>query len=236
VKEAPGSILLYELCGADPERLFSAYCWRVRMPLLHKGLAFRSIPWRFAERDVLAALGCDSVPVLRDGERVLQDSWAIMTDLEDRYPEPSLFGDKGGRSLAQFVRHRADSVLHPAIGRMIASDIPAHLDADSRDHFIRTREARFGRTLSEVTADRAERVGMFRQSLQPLRRLLEEQPFLHGAAPAAADFIAFGEFQWARCTSAFPLLQPGDPVHGWRERMLRLFGGAPAAGRVEDRS
>lgn len=34
------AITLYELAGADADRRFSPFSWRVRMALLHKGLSF----------------------------------------------------------------------------------------------------------------------------------------------------------------------------------------------------
>ena len=55
-----------------------------------------------------------------------------------------------------------------------------------------------------------------------------------GKAPAYADYIVFGAFQWARAISDFELLAADDPVRAWRGRMLDLFGGlarrAPAYG------
>lgn len=63
-----------------------------------------------------------------------------------------------------------------------------------------------------------------------MRAALQAQPFLAGAAPAYADFIAFGAFQWARCISPFMLLVDDDPVAHWRARMLACFDGL--AGRA----
>ena len=34
------AITLYDLAGADEHRRFSPYCWRTKMALAHKGLAF----------------------------------------------------------------------------------------------------------------------------------------------------------------------------------------------------
>jgi glutathione S-transferase len=83
--------------------------------------------------------------------------------------------------------------------------------------------------LEAVTADRAERVKGFRDSLMPLRIALRSAPFLHGRAPGYADMIVFGGFQWARCVSAFPLLTQDDAVYAWRERMLDSYGGIARA-------
>jgi len=62
-------------------------------------------------------------------------------------------------------------------------------------------------------------------ALDPLRALLADQPCLCGGAPAYADYIVFGAFQWARSVSPAKLLAADDPVHAWRERLLDLHGG-----------
>ena len=61
-------------------------------------------------------------------------------------------------------------------------------------------------------------------AMEPLRLTLKERPFLAGEAPAYADYCAFGGFMWARMTVG-GVLEPGDPVEDWRQRMLDLFGG-----------
>ncbi len=217
---------MYDLCGADPARRFSPYCWRTRLALAHKGLAVETIPWRFTDTAAIGAHGAQKVPVLLDGDRVIADSWAIAEYLEDTYPDrPSLFGGEGGRALAKFINGWADATMTAGIARLVVSDIPPLLDVRDRDYFVASREKRFGMPLAQVTADRETRVVAFRESLIPLRLVLRERPFLHGAAPAYADAIAFGGLQWARCVSAFPLLAPDDPVHAWRERMLDAYGG-----------
>ncbi|HYF09432.1 MAG TPA: glutathione S-transferase family protein [Acetobacteraceae bacterium] len=221
---------LYDLCGADPARRFSPYCWRARLALAHKGLEVETVPWRFTDRAVIAAHGAEKVPVLLDGSRAVADSWAIAEYLEDSYPDrPSLFGGEGGRALAKFINGWADAVMIAGIARLVVSDIPPLLDPADRDYFVTSREKRFGMPLAQVTADRETRVVAFRESLIPLRLVLRGRPFLHGDAPAYADAIAFGPLQWARCVSAFSLLAQDDPVHAWRDRMLSAYGGIARA-------
>jgi len=215
---------LYELAGADPARRFSPYCWRIRMALAHKGLEADVVPWRFTETDRLAFAGTDKVPVLVDDDRVVHDSTPIAEYLDEAYSNaPPLFhGDIAAR---HFTMAWTNAVLHPAIVRLIVSDIPAVLDAAARDYFIANREARFGMKLEQVTAGREERLPEFHALLAPLRHVLSGQDYLGGDEPDYADYAVFGGFQWARCTSPFRLLAPGDAVHAWRERMLDLFGG-----------
>ena len=47
--------------------------------------------------------------------------------------------------------------------------------------------------------------------------------FVAGGTPVYADYILFGEFQWARSVSDFEVLAADDPVRSWRGRMLDLF-------------
>ena len=184
------------------------------------------MPWRFTEKEAIAASGQGRVPVLVDGDKVVFDSWSIANYLEDAYPDrPSLFGGAGGRAAARFVNSWVDTAVHPVISRLIVSDVPQHLHTKDTDYFRTSREERYGKKLEAVTADRDEEVGVFRQLLQPLRTTLEAQAFLGGAAPNYVDYIVFGAFQWARCVSPFRLLADGDPVGQWRGRVLDAYDG-----------
>ncbi|WP_043364764.1 glutathione S-transferase family protein [Belnapia sp. F-4-1] len=215
---------LFELCGTDPARRFSPYCWRSRMALAHKGLEAEVVPWRFTEREALAFAGSDKVPVLVDGAKVVADSWAIAEYLEECYPEaPNLF--QGAPAAQRFLATWSDSVLLPALAKLIVSDIPALLDAKDRAYFIESRERRFGMKLAQVTAGREARLPEFRALLLPLRHLLRHQPFVGGPAPDYGDYCVFGTLMWPRVVSPLPLLEAGDAVHDWQERMLDLHGG-----------
>jgi glutathione S-transferase len=220
------AIKLYDLAGADPERRFSPFCWRTRLALAHKGLEVEAVPWRFTEKDMIAFSGQGRVPVIQDGDRVVYDSWTISEYLEERYADrPSLFGGAGGKALTRFVAGWTDAVLHPGIFRLILPDVFVHLHEKDRDYFRTSREQRIGTALEAFAANRDADVIALRQSLQPLRATLQAQPFVAGAAPAYADHIVFGGFQWARATSRFALLEADDPVALWRGRMLDSYGG-----------
>jgi glutathione S-transferase len=225
------TLRMIDLAGAEDDRRFSPFCWRTRMALAHKGLPVETIAWRFTEREVLAPSGQDKVPVLIDGERWIADSPVIAAYLEEAYPDrPSLFGGPAGMALTRFVQAWTEKVLHPALFPLILLDIPKHLHARDQTYFRTSREARLG-PLEVFGAGREQRLPGFRESLAPLRTLLQAQPFLGGAGPLYADYIVFGAFQWARSVSDFTLLEPGDPVAAWRRRMLDLFDGLAAAAR-----
>ncbi len=217
---------LYDLAGAEEDRRFSPFCWRIRLALAHKGLPVKTIPWRFTEKDKIAASGQGRVPVLVDDGRWIADSWAIACHLEAAYSDrPSLFGGGASRALSRFYNNWADAVLQPGLIRLTLLDIWRHVHDKDKDYFRRSREQRFGQTLEAVTAGREERLAGFAQSLTPLRLTLQAQPFLGGETPLYADYIVFGAFQWVRAISEFRVLAPDDPVAAWRGRMLGLYDG-----------
>ena len=226
-------ITLYDLAGADPALRFSPYCWRVRMALAHKDLPVRTVPWRFTEKDRIAFAGTDKVPVIVDGDHVVADSWTIAEYLEDAYPDrPSLFEDVGGRAYATFINAWADSVLNPAILRLVVLDIWRALDPRDQPYFRESREARLGATLEAVTENRAERIAAVRDVLMPLRLALHGQAYIGGPSPNYADYIVFGSLQWPRCVSPLEILIDDSPVMLWRQRMFDLFDGMAAEART----
>src|SRR3954447_3624722 len=156
------SIILYDLAGADPELRFSPYCWRIRFALAHKGLPVETVPWRFTETDAIAFSGQGKVPVIRDGDTVVSDSWAIAAYLEDQHPTPTLFGGAIGRAHAQFVNAWADGVLVGGIARFILRALFDIIDPKDQAYFRSSREARFGATLEAIQEGRESRLAAFR--------------------------------------------------------------------------
>jgi glutathione S-transferase len=220
------AIILYDLAGADEKRRFSPYCWRIHMALKHKGLPFDTKPWRFTEKDAIAFANSTTVPVIVDGDRPVADSWKIAEYLDAQYPDrPALIHGDAELHLTRFARHWAEGVLSPLLLRMLVKDINQRLTPKDQEYFRSSREKRLGQSLEAYTAGRDQAREQFRQALTPLRRILAEQPFLCGDAPAFADYVVFGPFQWARGTSPYFLLAEDDPVFAWRERMLSLHDG-----------
>ena len=220
------AITLYDLAGAEADRRFSPFCWRSKMALAHKGIEVETVPWRFTDKDKLPQPNGGRVPVIVDDGRVIHDSSAVADYLETRYSDrPSLFGGEAGRALSVFVQNWTETVLQPALIGFVVLDIYRHVAPEDRDYFRQSREERFGRTLEKVVEDRESRLPGFRDSLAPLRRTVERQQFLGGDAPAYADYVVFGAFQWARAISDFELLAAEDPVAVWRGRVLDAFGG-----------
>jgi glutathione S-transferase len=219
------SRVLYELAAADPDRRFSPFCWRIRLALEHKGLAFEGRPWRFTERDALVFSGSDKVPVLVEDGRVIAESSVIAAHLEAAHSDrPSLFGGAAGLALTRFHVAWTDQVLHLALVPLLLLDIHRHLAEDDQAYFRKSREARFGKPLEAVCPDPEAQLAVFRRTLAPVRAVLRAQAFLGGEGPLYADHVVMGAFLWARGVGSLALLEPDDPVEAWRRRMLERMG------------
>jgi glutathione S-transferase len=220
------AITLYDLTAAEDDRAFSPYCWRAKMALKHKGLEFQTVPWRFTEKDVIAFSKSTTVPVLKDGDTAVADSWNIAVYLDEAYPQrPGLFASTESLALAGFFNNWAFRAVHPPIFRAVVLDIHARLHEKDKAYFRESREKRFGAPLEQLGADPKKAVADLRGALEPVRPGLVQHPFVSGHGPGYADYILFGAFQWARAISPTQLLEPDDPLYAWRERMLELFDG-----------
>lgn len=220
------TIRLYELVGSDPARPFSPHCWKAAMALAHKGLDFESVPVPFTGVATVEGMEKATVPVLRDGDRVVMDSFAIALDLEHRYPDrPTLFGGPGGEAMARFIERWTQLTLHSYLGAAALMDIHDMLAPEDQAFFRKSREARFGKPIEDVPAGRDAGRDAFRKALDPLRSMLAYQPFIGGESPLFADYIVFGAFQWIRVSSTYRVLADDDPVAAWVDRCLDLNGG-----------
>ena len=216
-------IKMYDLAGADENRRFSPYCWRIRMALAHKGLDVECMPWRFTEKDKIKFSGQERVPVLMDGNNTVTDSWEIAKYLENAYPDsPSLKLEHGE---VLFIKFWAETVLHPEMLQLLVLDIHDNLRPEDQSYFRESREKMLGRPLEEVVANRQDRLPRLQKLLTALRSTLSKQEYLSGETPGFSDYIVFGAFQWACCISDFSLLNADDIVYRWREKMLNMHEG-----------
>lgn len=217
-------IELYELKGKN-DRRYSLFSWRARMALRHKGVDFETLPVRLSDKEAIAFSGGKTVPVIKDRDTVVRDSWKIAEYLESRYQDRPLFGGEIGRGVTQAFNTWADRALVPAMLQVIAADIHERVDALDEGYFRQTMEKVLRTTLEESRAKRDAAVLQLGKALEPLQATFKRQAFLAGAAPAYADYILLSVFQWARVMSPQELLAPEDPLCQWRERMLDLYDG-----------
>ncbi len=221
---------LWELGGRDGVR-FSTYSWRTRMALHHKGLDFDSHPVAVSDKQAIAFSGQGKVPIIRLGDRIVSDSFDIATFLEREYPDrPSLFGGPQGEQLAYFFNLWTDREIVSGLVPYLMLDVLALVDETDQRHLRGQIEGVFKRSLEDLYGEREKAFQQLGKKLAPVRKTLGRAPFLGGAAPAYADYILFGTFQWARVVSDVPVFAPDDAMSGWFSRLLDLYGGA---GRAE---
>lgn len=218
-------ITLWEL-GGQGGRRYSLFSWRTRMALRHKGLAFETQPVCMSDKAAIAFSGGKTVPVIKDGDTVVRDSWRIAEHLEDRYPDkPSLFGGPTGRGVTQTFNTWVDRALVGAMLAAIVSDIHERVEPADEQYFRQMMEGILKRSLEEAREKREDALRRLGSALEPLQAALKRQPYASGSAPAYADYVLFSVFQWARVMSPHEVLGPESPLCAWRERMLDLYDG-----------
>ena len=161
------AIVLYELGGKDGQR-YSQFSWRTRLALAHKGLDFDTVPVAVSDKEKIAFSGQGKVPILKDGDHVVADSWKIAEHLEKAYPDrPSLFGGERGQALARFINTWADRQLVPRLTQMLMIDVLGIVDDKDAAHMRKTIEAAFKKSLEELSARRGDDIAGFRRLLDP---------------------------------------------------------------------
>src|SRR5882762_7374366 len=196
------------------------------MALKHKGLDFASQPVKMSDKAAIAFSGGKTVPIVKDGETVVRDSWKIAEHLEARYPDaPSLFGGAIGRGVTHAFNVWVDRVLVLPMLGVIVADVHERVDPADAQYFRDSMEKILKMKLEEARKERAEAMARLTRTLEPMQALLKRQPWIAGEHPAYADYVLFSIFQWARVMSPQEILQPDNPLHGWRERVLELHEG-----------
>jgi glutathione S-transferase len=218
-------ITLWELGGQNGRR-YSLFSWRTRMALRHKGLEFETQPVCMSDKAAIAFSNGKTVPVIKDGEAIVRDSWKIAEHLEERYPQaPTLFGGAIGRGVSQAFNTWVDRAVVPAMLPVIVADIHERVDPRDDAFFREMMEKFVKKTLEQTRAERDESLKRLGRALEPMQAALKRQAWVCGREPAYADYVLFSVFQWARVMSPQEVLGPEDPLCAWRERMLDLYGG-----------
>ena len=150
---------------------------------------------------------------------------SIAAYLDETYPDtPTLLGN-GGLERAQEIEKILGETGFPNFFPLYIKDICDGLPEKDAAHFRNTREARFGATLEDISANRAARLPDARAALEPLRLEVAKAPWLHGDTPGYGDYIVLAFFAWLKgCAKAAPLAA-GDPLIGYIKRGFSLYNG-----------
>ena len=216
-------IELWELKGRG-DRRYSLFSWRTKMALKHKGLDFQSHPVALSDKAAIAFSGGKTVPIVKDGEIVVRDSWKIAEHLEEKFTDrPSLFGGAIGRGVTLTFNTWVDRVLVPAAMPVIVADVHERVDPADDMYFRQQFEGFLKCTLEESRARKPQAIERLNRAFEPMQAALKRQSFVCGTAPAYADYILFSVFQWMRVMSPQDIFNTSDPLYGWRSRMLDLY-------------
>lgn len=158
----------------------SSASYRVRIALALKGLDYEYIPIHLRRGDQLQpAFGLVSparlVPVLRDGDKTLTQSIAIIEYLEEKQPEPPLLPwDAAARARVRALALDIACEIHPLqnlrVLRYLTQDLK--LNEEQKDRWCRH---------------------WIEAGLETIERQIENHPlsgrFCHGYAPTLADVV-----------------------------------------------
>ncbi len=176
---------------------FSPFAAKVRKCLELKGLAFEAVEVPYLDRRALVALtgGTLQIPVLEDGERVMEESARITAYLDERYPR-SLRTDP----LAAVVEGWADNVVEDVAFRLASPGIHARFASlqggreDAAAFFRMVKERKFGAgCLDAWRASEAALAERLSGLLAPVARAVAERPFVLAIGPSLADAAVYGQ-------------------------------------------
>jgi glutathione S-transferase len=155
----------------------SVYSWRVLLALEFKQLHYVSHPLDLAKQahcspEMLKLNPRGRVPVLQDGEFVCYEPLAILTYLDRKYPNPSLFG--------------ADAEAAGNIMRRICefqAYVESHLNKIITTIFVGALESRLEEVNKSLTVTISE--------AHRIEQLLIQTPWMVGDQCSAVDIIVF---------------------------------------------
>jgi glutathione S-transferase len=210
----------------------SPFAWRVMLALEMKRLAYESKLLEFSKGDHKAPAYLHlnprgKVPTLKDGDFVLNESLAIMSYLDGKYPEPPLFGktpEQTGliwRALIEcesYVVPAADRVVRPIFfGKGLDKIEEIQESAQTLRRELKTIDERLATShwLVGDTISAAD-IGVFPLVQLLLRAASKEaaQPFELGLLPLPQTFPNVG--RWVHRVESLPNYQRTYPPH-WRQ-------------------
>ncbi len=221
------TIKIYELCGEDEDVLFSPHCWKTRLSIAHKGLGHETLPTPFTAVASTESGDGRRVPVIRDGETVVEESFEIAKYLDREYPDKTdLVGGPTGEALTQMIINWSQTQIHSKVVGLSLMEIFGCLAPEDKDHFRTTREKMFGKTLEEFQAQfSTDDFGPLNATLLPLELTLRKQAYIGGETPLFADYVVFGPLQWLRVVKGLDTVPLEGKVADWFERLLDMYDG-----------
>ena len=219
------AIKIYELCGADDQLLFSPHCWKTRLCFAHKGLAWETEALPFTKVATIEDGDARRVPVIRDGDTVVEESFEIAKYLDEKYPTEHQLIPQGSAELTQFFINWSQTQLHSEVVKICLLDIYETLAPEDQAFFRSSREKLFGCTLEEFSQKFPKDNAGLTKALTPAALTLKKQTFIGGDKPIFADYVMFGALQWLNVVYPDDAIMPDGPVGVWFNRLLDMYDG-----------
>ena len=193
----------------------SAYCWRVMLALEHKQLRYSSHQLKFDQQEhkapqLLAMNPRGQLPVLRDGDYVVFESVAILYYLDQKYPEPPIFGlspEEAGVIMRVICEYQA--YAEPSLMRIV-------------QEMLYVREPQ----LNDGTHEAMQRVA---SEARTIERRLAQSDWVVGEHFSATDMVIYPDIRLLLRALAVP------GAHELAARFLPLEANYPALGRWLER-
>jgi glutathione S-transferase len=218
-------ITLFDLV-LDSGCTISPFVWRTKYALKHKGFDIELVPNGFTGIKELTGGRSERLPVIVDDGEWVIDSWKIAEYLDAKYPgRPMLFAGDSMKVLTKFIDQWLwRTAIRPWV-RTYALDY--HDLSMPRDHaYVReSRERIWGARLEDLQAGREEKLPQVPPTLEPLRVLLRETPWLGGDRPNYADYCILAVFLWTASVAKIPPLHDDEPLKEYIDRGFDLYGG-----------
>jgi glutathione S-transferase len=159
----------------------SPYSWRVLLALEHKRLPYTSHLLQFSKQEhkspqMLAMNFRGKVPVLKDGDYVVFESLAVLYYLDQKYPDPPLFG-----------RNAEEAGV---IMRVICE-----YQAYTEEHVNRIARAVFFRPQTVKHDELADSMHAVANEARSIEARLSKSDWVVGEALTAADIVIFPGLQ-----------------------------------------
>jgi glutathione S-transferase len=206
----------------------SPFAEKARLMLGLKGLAWRSveIPLVMPKPDLTALTGgYRKTPVLQIGADIYCDTRLIATELERRYPEPSLFPD-GHQGLSLALCAWSDrAFFEPGAGLSMGTNrngLPKAIIDDRKAFFNFMDFDRLEVDLPHLTTQLVAQADLLDQ------QLADGRPYVLGARPGLADINAYFPIWMTRgnVPAAATLLQRFRHLAAWESRMQAIGHGS----------
>jgi glutathione S-transferase len=228
------ALRLYELV-LENGRSASPYVWRIRYALAQKQIPYESVMLGFTEISTAFDGRSRTVPVIEHEGTWVADSWDIAEYLDRTFDTgTALFATPAELAMCKLMDAWFATNVARRMLLVYVLDVHNAAKPEDRAYFRQSREARLQSSLEGLAENREATLKELREALAPLRMQLRRYPYLGGAAPNYADYIALGAFLWVGSVSTLPILARDDEVLcAWLERGLDLYGGIGRDGRLK---